>query len=75
MQSWLQLNDIIINVDNKPAVSVLETMDQVAEIWPGTEIPVIVLRNSQRIPLKMTVGEYPPKTVIKKLRPLYFHRR
>ncbi|NIH10967.1 MAG: outer membrane-stress sensor serine endopeptidase DegS [Serratia symbiotica] len=54
-----QLNDIIINVDNKPAVSVLETMDQVAEIRPGTEIPVIVLRNSQRIPLKMTVGEYP----------------
>lgn len=54
-----QLNDFIINVDNKPAVSVLETMDQVAEIRPGTEIPVIVLRNSQRIPLKMTVGEYP----------------
>lgn len=54
-----QLNDIIINVDNKPAVSVLETMDQVAEIRPGTEIPVIVLRNSQHIPLKMTVGEYP----------------
>lgn len=54
-----QLNDIIIKVDNKPAVSVLETMDQVAEIRPGTEIPVIVLRNGQRIPLKMTVGEYP----------------
>ncbi|RTF79913.1 PDZ domain-containing protein [Serratia marcescens] len=54
-----QINDIIINVDNKPAVSVLETMDQVAEIRPGTEIPVIVLRDGKRITLKMTVGEFP----------------
>lgn len=53
-----QINDIIINVDNKPAVSVLETMDQVAEIRPGTEIPVIVLRDGKRITLKMTVGEF-----------------
>lgn len=54
-----QINDIIINVDNKPAVSVLETMDQVAEIRPGTEILVIVLRDGKRITLKMTVGEFP----------------
>lgn len=53
------INDVIINVDNKPAVSVLETMDQVAEIRPGTEIPVIVLREGKRITLKMTVGEFP----------------
>jgi len=38
---------------------VLETMDQVAEIRPGTEIPVIVLRDGKRITLKMTVGEFP----------------
>ncbi|WP_447871662.1 outer membrane-stress sensor serine endopeptidase DegS [Serratia fonticola] len=54
-----RINDIIINVDNKPAVSVLETMDQVAEIRPGTEIPVVVLRNGQRITLHMAVGEFP----------------
>lgn len=53
------INDVIINVDNKPAVSVLETMDQVAEIRPGTEIPVVVLREGKRITLKMTVGEFP----------------
>ncbi|MDW5500290.1 outer membrane-stress sensor serine endopeptidase DegS [Pseudomonas lundensis] len=52
-------NDVIINVDNKPAVSVLETMDQVAEIRPGTEIPVVVLREGKRLTLKMTVGEFP----------------
>ncbi|TQI82407.1 DegS peptidase [Serratia fonticola] len=53
------INDIIINVNNKPAISVLETMDQVAEIRPGTEIPVVVLRDGQRITLTMTVGEFP----------------
>ncbi|KFK95373.1 MULTISPECIES: outer membrane-stress sensor serine endopeptidase DegS [unclassified Serratia (in: enterobacteria)] len=53
------INDIIINVDNKPAVAVLETMDQVAEIRPGTEIPVVVLREGKRLTLKMTVGEFP----------------
>ncbi|AHG19756.1 serine endoprotease [Chania multitudinisentens RB-25] len=54
-----EINDIIINVNNKPAVAVLETMDQVAEIRPGTEIPVVVLRDGQRLTLKMTVGEFP----------------
>lgn len=53
------INDVIINVDNKPAVSVLETMDQVAEIRPGTEIPVVVLREGKRLTLKMAVGEFP----------------
>lgn len=58
-RAGFHINDIIINVDNKLAVSVLETMDQVAEIPPGTEIPVIVVRNNQRITLTMTVGEFP----------------
>ncbi|RLM11210.1 outer membrane-stress sensor serine endopeptidase DegS [Gibbsiella quercinecans] len=55
----LRVKDIIIKVDNKPAVSVLETMDQVAEIRPGTEIPVVVVRNGQPMTLKMVVGEFP----------------
>ena len=71
-----QINDIIINVDNKPAVSVLETMDQVAEIRPGTEIPVIVLRDGKRITLKMTVGEFPEDSIKRAgidSRPFDFH--
>lgn len=58
-KAGFEINDIIINVNNKPAVAVLETMDQVAETRPGTEIPVVVLRNGQRITLKMTVAEFP----------------
>ncbi|MGK7591548.1 PDZ domain-containing protein, partial [Salmonella enterica] len=40
----IQVNDLIISVDNKPAISALETMDQVAEIRPGSVIPVVVMR-------------------------------
>ncbi|PVZ84898.1 outer membrane-stress sensor serine endopeptidase DegS [Serratia sp. S1B] len=58
-RAGFHINDIIINVNNKPANSVLETMDQVAEIRPGTEIPVVVLRDGQRMTLTMTVGEFP----------------
>lgn len=58
-RAGFHINDIIINVNNKPAISVLETMDQVAEIRPGTEIPVMVLRDGQRMTLTMTVGEFP----------------
>lgn len=58
-RAGFHINDIIINVNNKPAISVLETMDQVAEIRPGTEIPVVVLRDGQRMTLTMTVGEFP----------------
>lgn len=53
------INDIIVNVNNKPAVAVLETMDQVAEIRPGTEIPVVVVREGKRLTLTMMVGEFP----------------
>jgi serine protease DegS len=31
----IRANDVIISVNDKPAVSALETMDQVAEIPPG----------------------------------------
>lgn len=58
-RAGFHINDIIINVNNKPAISVLETMDQVAEIRPGTEIPVVVLRDGQRMTLTMMVGEFP----------------
>ncbi|WP_348234574.1 PDZ domain-containing protein, partial [Salmonella enterica] len=32
----IQVNDLSISVNNKPAVSALVTMDQVAEIRPGS---------------------------------------
>ncbi|WP_380179786.1 outer membrane-stress sensor serine endopeptidase DegS [Kalamiella sp. sgz302252] len=58
-KAGLQVNDVITRVNHKPAVSALETMDQVAEIRPGTVIDVDILRNDRKMTLPITVLEYP----------------
>jgi len=55
----MQVRDVIVNVNNKPAVSAIETMDQVAEVRPGTVIPVEIIRDGQKLTLQITVQEYP----------------
>jgi serine protease DegS len=55
----MQVRDVIVNVNNKPAVSAIETMDQVAEVRPGTVIPVEIIRDGQEMTLQVTVQEYP----------------
>jgi len=58
-RAGIQVNDVITSVNGKPAVSALETMDQVAEIRPGSEIPVEVMRDDKKLTLKVTIEEYP----------------
>jgi serine protease DegS len=60
----LQVGDIILSVNNKPATSVIETMDQVAEIRPGTIIPVLLLRNGQQITVQITIMELDQNEVL-----------
>ncbi|ATM97901.1 outer membrane-stress sensor serine endopeptidase DegS [Yersinia frederiksenii] len=60
----LQVGDIILSVNNKPATSVIETMDQVAEIRPGTTIPVLLLRNGQQITVQITITELDQNEVL-----------
>lgn len=55
----IQPNDLLLSVDHKPAVSAQETMDQVAEIRPGSVIEVQVMRNGQKLSLPITIQEYP----------------
>ncbi|ATZ12848.1 serine endoprotease DegS [Erwinia amylovora] len=55
----MQVNDVITRVNGAAAVSPLETMDQVAEIRPGTVINVEVSRNEKKLTLPVTVQEYP----------------
>lgn len=55
----MQVRDVIVNVNNKPAVSAIETMDQVAEVRPGNVIPVEIIRDGQKLTLQVTVQEYP----------------
>ncbi|MEQ4450312.1 outer membrane-stress sensor serine endopeptidase DegS [Kosakonia sp. YIM B13605] len=58
-RAGIQVNDVITSVNGKPAVSALETMDQVAEIRPGSEIPVEVMRDDKKLTFKVTIQEYP----------------
>ncbi len=53
------VNDVILSVNGTPAVSALETMDQVAEIRPGSIIPVEVMRNDKKLTIQVTIQEYP----------------
>lgn len=57
-EAGIQVNDVIISVNGKPARSALETMDQVAEIRPGSVIPVEVMRNDRKLTFQVTVQEY-----------------
>lgn len=59
MKAGMQVSDIILSVNHKPAISVIETMDQVAETQPGTEIPLVILRNGNKITLQITIIEHP----------------
>lgn len=48
---------MIISVNGKQAVSALETMDQVAEIRPGSVIPIVVMRDDKKMTMQVTVQE------------------
>ncbi|WP_029686274.1 outer membrane-stress sensor serine endopeptidase DegS [Tatumella saanichensis] len=58
-QAGIQPNDLLLSVNGKPAVSAQETMDQVAEIHPGSVIQVQVLRNEKTLTLPVTIEEFP----------------
>ncbi|KFA58684.1 outer membrane-stress sensor serine endopeptidase DegS [Gilliamella sp. Choc4-2] len=57
LQAGIQTDDILVMVNNKPVKSIVETMDQIAELKPGTVVPIIVLRNGERIELQVTIGQ------------------
>lgn len=58
----IQANDVLLEVNGKPALSAQETMDQVAEIRPGSVIDVQILRNEKKMTLPVTIQEFPEVT-------------
>ncbi|EQC01266.1 outer membrane-stress sensor serine endopeptidase DegS [Photorhabdus temperata] len=54
----IKVGDIITSVNNKPAISATETMDQVAEIRPDSVVPVTLLRNGKMLSLQVTIAEF-----------------
>ncbi|MCA6926487.1 outer membrane-stress sensor serine endopeptidase DegS [Pectobacterium versatile] len=55
----IRVEDVIVSVNNKPARSIIETMEQVSEIRPGTVIPVTIVRDKNQVTLQMTIQEFP----------------
>nr|WP_314264379.1 outer membrane-stress sensor serine endopeptidase DegS [uncultured Moellerella sp.] len=58
-KAGVKQGDIILSVDSKPATLAAETMDQVAEIRPGSKVPVQILRDGDVIDLKVIIEELP----------------
>ncbi|RWR01547.1 serine endoprotease [[Pantoea] beijingensis] len=58
-KAGIQVNDVLTSVNDKVAVSAQETMDQVAEIRPGSVIEVQLIRNDRKLTLPVTIQEYP----------------
>ncbi|MFS1562571.1 MAG: outer membrane-stress sensor serine endopeptidase DegS [Candidatus Arsenophonus phytopathogenicus] len=54
----IQVGDIIISVNDQPVISAAATMDQVAEISPGSIVPVTLLRNEKTMTLHVKIEEY-----------------
>ncbi|OSM97528.1 MULTISPECIES: outer membrane-stress sensor serine endopeptidase DegS [Lonsdalea] len=58
-KAGIKEDDLLLKVNNKPARSVIETMDQVAELRPGTVIPVVIFRDNKELTLDVTIQEFP----------------
>lgn len=58
-KAGLQTNDILIAVDGVPVKSIIETMDQIAEIKPGRTIAIVVLRKGEKITLQVQIEQLP----------------
>lgn len=56
-KAGINTNDILISVNGISVKSIIETMDQIAEIKPGTTVPVIVLRNGERLTLQVQIEQ------------------
>lgn len=58
-KAGVKVNDILLKVDGKPALSAQETMDQVAEIRPGSTVDVEIRRNDETLRLPVIIEAYP----------------
>jgi serine protease DegS len=59
-KAGLQPGDILIKIDNVPAVDGRQSMNQVARSRPGDRITIEVLRNNKPFTLTGIVGLRPP---------------
>ncbi|WP_211825929.1 S1C family serine protease [Kistimonas asteriae] len=59
-EAGLQRGDVIISINNMEANDGKQIMNQVANLHPGSEVPITVLRGGETVSLVSMVGERPP---------------
>ncbi|WP_207037340.1 Do family serine endopeptidase [Salinicola sp. DM10] len=58
-KAGLEPGDILLAIRGKPILDPRETMVDIAEISPGTQLPITILRNGEKREVTLTVGERP----------------
>jgi serine protease DegS len=53
----MQVNDILLKIDGEPVNDLIVAMDKVAEIKPGTESILTIIRKGKEIEVKVIIGE------------------
>ncbi|WFF43341.1 Do family serine endopeptidase [Salinicola endophyticus] len=61
-KAGLEPGDILLAIRGKPILDPRETMVDIAEISPGTQLPITILRNGEKREVTLTVGERPEPT-------------
>ncbi len=61
-KAGIQVEDIIIEINGNKIENQLKLRDAIAAVKPGTEIPITVVRNKERIVLKVTLKADPLST-------------
>lgn len=58
-RAGLRAGDVLLSVDGQPILDPRQTMSDIAEVPPGTELPVTVVREGERVKATLEVGERP----------------
>ncbi|GAB2796078.1 Do family serine endopeptidase AlgW [Halomonas shantousis] len=58
-QAGLQTGDVLLEIDNQPIVDARAAMADIAEIKPGTSLPLKVMRDGKTQEFTVAVGERP----------------
>ncbi|MCK0714599.1 Do family serine endopeptidase [Chromohalobacter sarecensis] len=55
----LQPGDVLMSIDGEPIVDAREAMADIAEISPGTQLPITIVRDGEKREITLTAGERP----------------
>jgi serine protease DegS len=59
-KAGLKAEDILVKWNDKPITGIREFVDMVRAAKPGTEVKIVVQRDSEEKTIKVTIGKAPP---------------